>query len=87
MLECHDHMLNYRDFKLFPHVVNLCCKAVLGAITDLKFAEETAADYERSGDVPQTFEETLKRDLIANHSLINKRRMPKSFYSSALPKY
>ena len=49
----------------FPHVVNLCCKAVLGAITDLKFAEEMAADYECSGDVPQTFEETLKRDPIA----------------------
>ena len=49
----------------FPHIVNLCYKALLGTITDLKFAEETAADYEPSGDVPQTFEEMLKKDLIA----------------------
>jgi spore coat protein CotH len=30
----------------FPHIVNLACKAVLAAITNLKYAEDLAEGYE-----------------------------------------
>ena len=63
--ELPDNVSNWCFWSCFPHVVNLCCKAVLGAITNLKFAAENANDYERSGDVPQNFDETLKQDPIA----------------------
>jgi hypothetical protein len=33
----------------FPHVVNLACKAVLAAITNMDFAAEDAEDYDPSG--------------------------------------
>jgi len=29
----------------FPHIVNLACKAVLAAITDLTFIDDTIEDY------------------------------------------
>ena len=59
------NVFNWCFWGCFPHIVNLCCKAVLGAITNLKFAEENANDYECSGDVLQNFDETLKQDPIA----------------------
>jgi hypothetical protein len=36
----------------FPHVVNLACKAVLAAITDMDFTAENAEDYNPSGTSP-----------------------------------
>jgi hypothetical protein len=33
-------------FSCFPHIVNLACKAVLSAITNVKYIDETAEDYE-----------------------------------------
>jgi hypothetical protein len=33
-------------FSCFPHIVNLACKAVLAAITNLKYAEDLAEGYE-----------------------------------------
>ncbi|KAJ6592813.1 hypothetical protein B0H19DRAFT_1204861 [Mycena capillaripes] len=35
-----------RRIRCFPHIVNLACKAVLGAITDMDFAASGAADFE-----------------------------------------
>ena len=65
-----DNVSNWCFWSCFPHIVNLCCEAVLGAITN-KFATENADDYERSGDAPWNFDETLKQDSIATtHSLI-----------------
>ena len=32
-------------FSCFPHIVNLACKAVLVAITNLKYAEDLAKGY------------------------------------------
>jgi hypothetical protein len=29
----------------FPHIVNLACKAALGAITDLTYIDNTVEDY------------------------------------------
>ena len=29
----------------FPHIVNLACKAVISAITDLKYIDDTVDDY------------------------------------------
>ena len=29
----------------FPHVVNLACKAVISAITDLKYVDDTVENY------------------------------------------
>ena len=34
------------SFSCFPHIVNLACKAVLAAITNLKYAEDLAEGYE-----------------------------------------
>ncbi|KAL4254558.1 Zinc finger BED domain-containing [Pleurotus pulmonarius] len=49
--------------RCFPHIVNLACKAVLGAITNMEFASETAPDY--NPDDASMFRETLDRDPIA----------------------
>jgi hypothetical protein len=38
---------NERRIRCFPHVVNLACKAVLAAITDIEYAAETAGDFVR----------------------------------------
>ena len=50
----------------FPHVVNLACKAVLEAITNLKFAAENSADIQPDSYVqPETFLQAMQRDPIA----------------------
>lgn len=53
--------------RCFPHIVNLACKAVLGVITQLRYAKEDAADFVPDGEAPPpaTFEEALKRDPVA----------------------
>jgi hypothetical protein len=54
-------------FSCFPHIVNLACKAVLAAITNLKYAEDLAEGYE-------DYEPALYggKDCIANvRSLVN----------------
>ena len=53
--------------RCFPHIVNLACKAVLGAITELKYAKDDAVDFAPDPDTPApaTFEEVLKRDPVA----------------------
>lgn len=35
--------------RCFPHIVNLACKAVLTAITNMDFAADDADDYEPGG--------------------------------------
>lgn len=52
--------------RCFPHIVNLACHAVLGAITDLDFAAENSVDFVPNEDQPAaTLEEALKRDPVA----------------------
>lgn len=53
--------------RCFPHVVNLACKAVLGVITQLQYAQQDAVDFIPDGEAPApaTFEEALKRDPVA----------------------
>ena len=43
------HVLTSRHFRCFPHVVNLAIKAVLSAITDMKYAMVGAAEYVPNG--------------------------------------
>ena len=51
----------------FPHIVNFACKAVLAAITDLTFIDDTIEDY---SDYDPSF--TYTKDCIATaHSLVN----------------
>ena len=56
-------------FSCFPHIVNLACKAVLAAITNLEYVDDTVegyTDYEPS---------RFSRDLIATiRSLVNSVR-------------
>ncbi|KAJ7358519.1 hypothetical protein DFH08DRAFT_686901, partial [Mycena albidolilacea] len=56
--------------RCFPHIVNLACKAVLGAITDMDFAASGAADFvpDPAGEVP-TFIDAIARDPIHASSL------------------
>jgi hypothetical protein len=54
-------------FSCFPHIVNLACKAVLAAITNLEYAEDLAEDYE---DYEPAYENS--KDCIASvQSLVN----------------
>lgn len=51
----------------FPHIVNLACKAVLAAITDLTYIDDTIEDY--SDYDPSS---TYTKDCIATaRSLVN----------------
>ncbi|KAF8841277.1 hypothetical protein BDN67DRAFT_901808 [Paxillus ammoniavirescens] len=67
-------MLSLRSYSFhscFPHVVNLACKAVLKAVTNLDFAKEDAADHIPTGPHAQTILDTIERDPIASvHSLV-----------------
>jgi len=52
-------------FSCFSHIVNLACKAVLAAITNLKYVEDLAEDYE-------DYEPAYAKDCIASvWSLVN----------------
>ncbi|KAK0442063.1 ribonuclease H-like domain-containing protein, partial [Armillaria borealis] len=51
--------------RCFAHIVNLACKAVLTAITDLEFAALDAADFEPTVEEANTFGAALQRDPIA----------------------
>ena len=51
--------------RCFPHIVNLACKAVLGAITELKYVKENAVDFVPNTPAPTTFEDVLRRDPVA----------------------
>ena len=51
--------------RCFPHIINLACHAVLGAITKLKFAAEDVEDFVPSSKAPVTLKEALNQDLIA----------------------
>jgi hypothetical protein len=54
-------------FSCFPHIVNLACKAVLKAITNLDYIDDTAEEYEDYE--PGIF---AKKDSIATvRSLVN----------------
>ncbi|KAJ7848736.1 hypothetical protein B0H14DRAFT_2259389, partial [Mycena olivaceomarginata] len=56
--------------RCFPHIVNLACKAVLGAITDMDFAASGAADF-----VPgPTIIDAIARDPVATIRASSLRR-------------
>ncbi|KAJ6586163.1 ribonuclease H-like domain-containing protein, partial [Mycena capillaripes] len=56
--------------RCFPHIVNLACKAVLGAITDMDFAASGAADFVPGPAAqPRTFLDAIARDPIRASSL------------------
>jgi hypothetical protein len=56
---------NFISSSCFPHIVNLACKAVLAAITNLIYVDDTAEDY-------QDYEPGFSRDVIAMiRSLVN----------------
>ena len=62
---CSTRPPNYLN-SCFPHVINLACKAVLRAITDLDLAHENAVDYYVPVGVnAQSFLDALKQDVIA----------------------
>ena len=53
-------------YNCFPHIINLACKAVLAAITNIKYADDSAPSYEDYE--PSAF----SHDCIANiRSLVN----------------
>ncbi|KAH9950786.1 ribonuclease H-like domain-containing protein [Amylocystis lapponica] len=64
-------LLFYSNFILmrcrcFPHVVNRTCKSVLGAITKLDFAANSAPEYVPTiGPQPRSFLDAIDRDPIA----------------------
>ncbi|KAH7904017.1 hypothetical protein BJ138DRAFT_1019726, partial [Hygrophoropsis aurantiaca] len=49
----------------FPHIVNLACKAVLSAITNINFAKDNAANFVPGGPPPDDFLAAVNRDPIA----------------------
>ena len=61
---CSTKPPNYWN-RCFPHIINLACKAVLRAITDLDLAHEDAVDYVPVGANVQSFLDALKWDIIA----------------------
>ncbi|KAG1722095.1 hypothetical protein EDB19DRAFT_1646018, partial [Suillus lakei] len=55
-------------YKCFPHIINLACKAVLGAITNLDFASQDAPDFIPSappGPESRSFMDAIDHDPIA----------------------
>ncbi|KAJ6610156.1 ribonuclease H-like domain-containing protein, partial [Mycena sp. CBHHK59/15] len=55
-----------RRIRCFPHIVNLACQAVLGAITDMDFVAPEAADFvPRPADAAPTFMDTVQCDPVA----------------------
>ncbi|KAF7328296.1 Dimer-Tnp-hAT domain-containing protein [Mycena sanguinolenta] len=54
-----------RRIRCFPHIVNLACKAVLSAITDMDFAATGADDFVPNRAEPRTFLDAIARDPIA----------------------
>lgn len=57
-------------YRCFPHIVNLACKAVLGAITNLNFASQDAPDFIPSAPPgprteAQSFMDAIDRNPIA----------------------
>ncbi|KAJ7904012.1 hypothetical protein B0H13DRAFT_2025471, partial [Mycena leptocephala] len=51
--------------RCFPHIVNLACKAVLGAITDMDFAVPEAGDFVPFDAAAVNFLDAVERDPIA----------------------
>ncbi|KAJ6560605.1 ribonuclease H-like domain-containing protein, partial [Mycena vulgaris] len=51
--------------RCFPHIVNLACKAVLGAITDMDFAASESADFVPRPADAATFLDAIARDPVA----------------------
>ncbi|KAF7326525.1 HAT family dimerization domain-containing protein [Mycena venus] len=54
-----------RCIRCFPHIVNLACKAVLGAITDMDFAASGSADFIPDPTRATTFLDAIARDPVA----------------------
>ncbi|KAG2345688.1 hypothetical protein BDR05DRAFT_880114, partial [Suillus weaverae] len=64
-------------YRCFPHIINLACKAVLGAITNLDFASQDAPDFIPSappGLESRSFMDAIDRDPIATIRASSLRR-------------
>ncbi|KAF7347428.1 HAT family dimerization domain-containing protein [Mycena venus] len=56
----------HRRIRCFPHIVNLACKAILGAITNMDFAASGAADFVPGPAAPpRTILDAIARDPVA----------------------
>ena len=66
-ISSHNLMIawSYTPWRCFPHIVNLACKAVLSAITHIKYAAENADDYVPPMTRSATFTEAIAWDPIA----------------------
>ncbi|KAK7006945.1 HAT family dimerization domain-containing protein, partial [Favolaschia claudopus] len=77
-----------RRIRCFPHIVNLACKAVLAAITNMDFAAITANDFVPQGGEPRTFGAAVARDPIAtlrtSIRLIRASSLRRQYFSEVL---
>ncbi|EPQ49932.1 hypothetical protein GLOTRDRAFT_67196, partial [Gloeophyllum trabeum ATCC 11539] len=57
-----------RRIRCFPHIINLACKAVLGAMTNMEYASNEAADFIPQGNIrdPIASARTLVRTIRAS---------------------
>ncbi|KAF7328561.1 HAT family dimerization domain-containing protein [Mycena venus] len=56
----------HRRIRCFPHIVNLACKAILGAITNMDFAASGAADFVPGPAAPpRTILDAIAHDPVA----------------------
>ncbi|KAK7014542.1 ribonuclease H-like domain-containing protein, partial [Favolaschia claudopus] len=75
-----------RRIRCFPHIVNLACKAVLSAITDMDFAASDAPDFDRNaGEEPYTFLDAVARDPVATiRTSIRASSLRRQYFSEVL---
>lgn len=80
-------LINY-IIRCFPHIVNLACKAILEAITNLKNVAETAPNIDPTFQIPaRSLYEALERDPISLiRSLIRAVRRPISIWTEIATK-
>ncbi|KAK6992491.1 ribonuclease H-like domain-containing protein, partial [Favolaschia claudopus] len=75
-----------RRIRCFPHIVNLACKAVLSAITDMDFAASDAPDFNRdAGEEAHTFLDAIARDPVATiRTSIRASSLRRQYFSEVL---
>ncbi|KAF7372427.1 HAT family dimerization domain-containing protein [Mycena venus] len=74
-----------RHIRCFPHIVNLACKAVLGAITDMDFAASGSADFIPDPTRATTFLDAIARDPVATiRTTIRASSLRRQYFSEVL---
>ncbi|PBK59590.1 hypothetical protein ARMSODRAFT_899042, partial [Armillaria solidipes] len=69
------------SYRCFAYIVNLACKAVLGAITNLEFVASDTADFEPTSEEANTFRAALQHDPIV---LIRASSLRRQFFSEVV---